>query len=131
MTQEVLGSIFFEALGVFALGSNRVAQVVDLFRHMQAHYKRMGTTNRLSSLTVEMIKQQNKQQKFQARGAETRHLVPFVLEIAQAMQAADDNLHTMTVLQCISALMDYYMTFGVVPFPAGAAKAACAVRRFV
>ena len=64
VTQEVLGSIFFEALGVFALGSNRVAQVVDLFRHMQAHYKRMGTTNRLSFLTVEMINQQNKPQKF-------------------------------------------------------------------
>ena len=107
VTQEVLGSIFFEALGVFARGSNRAAQVVYLFRHMQAYYKRISTTNRLSSLTVEMIKQQNKPPKFRAKGAETRHLVPFALEIAQAMQAADDNLHTMIVLQCISALMDY------------------------
>ena len=56
VTQEVLGSIFWESLGVFAKGRNRALQVAELFRLMKEHYVRVGTSNRLSNLTVEMIK---------------------------------------------------------------------------
>ena len=87
VTQEVLGSIFWESLGVFAKGRNRALQVAELFRLMKEHYVRVGTSNRLSNLTVEMIKRDQEPPKFRANGAENRHLVPFALEIAQAMHS--------------------------------------------
>ena len=71
-----------------------------------------------------MIKRDGKSPKLRAKGAETRHLVPFALEVTAAMHAKLGTTHSLTVYKCVSALMDYYMTFGVHPFPAAAAKAA-------
>ena len=124
VTQEVIGNVLFECLGVFAVGRNRVDQVVSLLFKLQSHYKRCGTRNRISNLTVEMIKQADKRPKLRAKGAETRHLLPFALEVAAAMYANDSSTHFLTMYKCVTALMDYYMTFGVVPFPVAAAKAA-------
>ena len=124
VTQEVIGNVLFECLGVFAVGRNRVDQVASLFLKLQSHYKRCGTRNRISNLTVEMIKQADKRPKLRAKGAETRHLLPFALEVAAAMYANDSSTHFLTMYKCVTALMDYYMTFGVVPFPVAAAKAA-------
>ena len=39
--------------------------------------------------------------------AETRHLVPFALEIAQAMHSYLNTIHSMSVLRCIIALIDF------------------------
>ncbi len=116
-TQEVLGSVMFGGLGKFATGKNRKEQVADLQQKMKDHYKRLGTPNKINALTQEMIKQKGKAPKLRAKGAETRHLVPFGLEIATALHAAEESAHTLTVLKCISALFDFYMCLGVSPFP--------------
>lgn len=121
-TQEVLGSLFFESLGTFATGPNRKEQVADLHRKMVDHYKRMGTSNRIFNLTPEMIKAKSKPPKLRAKGAETRHLVPFGLEVATALHAAHQTTHSFTMLQCVSALMDFYMCMGTRPFPAEHAR---------
>ena len=92
-TQEVLGSLFFESLGTFATGPNRKEQVADLHRKMVDHYKRMGTSNRIFNLTPEMIKAKSKPPKLRAKGAETRHLVRFGLEVATALHAAHQTTH--------------------------------------
>ena len=51
--------------------------------------------------------------------------MPFCLEVAVAMNAQLATTHALTVLKCVSALMDYYMTFGVRPFPKEQARTAC------
>ena len=68
VTQEVIGNVLFECSGVFAVGRNRVDQVVSLLLKLQSHYKRCGTRNRISNLTVEMIKQADKRPTLRAKG---------------------------------------------------------------
>ena len=63
--------------------------------------------------------------RLKAKGAETQHFVPFALEIAASMHANFNNSHTITVLRCLSALMDFYMCLGVSPFPKSKAQNAC------
>ena len=53
------------------------------------------------------------------------HLVQFGFEISTAMHANYDNEHSLTVLRCVSAFMDFYMCLGVSPFPKNQAKLAC------
>ena len=125
LAQEIVGNVLFEALGVFAAGRNRKEQVQDLQSKMKDHYKRMGTKNRINQLTAEMIKRDGKAPKLRSKGAESRHIVPFALEIATAMHANGPNDHTLTVLRLVSALMDFYMTLGVRPYPVELAKKAC------
>ena len=122
VTQEVLGSVLFEALGTFARGRGRTAQVQDLLVKLKEHHGRMRTPNRLNALTVDMIKRDGKAPKMRAKGAETRHLVPFALEVATAMHALLDTTHSLTVLQCVSALLDFCMTFGISPCPEATAR---------
>ena len=117
LAQEILGSLFFECLGVFARGRNRKEQVLDFEQKLKAHYKRMGTTNRINHVTPEMIKRDGKPPKFRAKGGETRHCVPYALEIGVAMHAANPNEHTARVLECIDGLMEFYMLLVVRPFP--------------
>ena len=71
VTQEVLGSLLWESLGVFARGRSRAAQVTDLKDKMKEHYKRMGTGNRINNITLEMIKADGRSPKLRAKGAET------------------------------------------------------------
>ena len=63
--------------------------------------------------------------RLKAKGAETRHFVPFGLEVAASMHANFNNSHTITILQCLSSLMDFYMCLGVSPFPKSKAQNAC------
>ena len=124
VSQEILGSILFQCLGVFALGENRAARVADLFVKLKQHYERMRTPNRLSALTVEMLKREGKAPKLRAKGSETRHLVPFGVEVAAAMHAFLKDDHSLTAWKCLSALLDLMMCFGAKPFFVDAVKRA-------
>ena len=117
MAQEIIGNIFWESLGTFAKGKNKEAQLSDLQFKMKAHYSRMKTMNRIGNLTRDMVRSEGKSPKLKAKGAETRHVVPFALEIATALHAQYGNKHSENVLRCVSGLMDLYMTFGIRPFP--------------
>ena len=123
--QEILGNIFYECLGPFAMGRNKKEQLSDFIQKMKAHYKRMGTPNRIGNVTLDMLKRDGKAPKLRAKGAETRHVAPFALEIATAMYANDPNEHTNNVLKCVSGLMDFYMIMGMEPYPVAEAKVAC------
>ena len=124
-TQEICGNIFWECLGIYAVGKNKKQQIGDFVMKLKAHYKRMKTPNCISTVTLDMLKKDGKAPKLRARGAETRYVVPFALEIAVAVHAEIQSEHTHNVLMCVSALMDFYMTFGVRPFPKDDAKIAC------
>ena len=124
VAQEIVGNVFYEALGTFAAGKNKTIQVANLQLQLKAHYRRMRTGNRIGQLTIEMLKKDGKAPKLRAKGGETRHVVPFALEIAIALRAAADSEHSFNVLQCVSALMDFYMCLGVRPFPMDCAREA-------
>ena len=112
-------------LGLFAIGRNRKSQLEDLVLKMKDHYRRFRTGNKIGALTGDMVRRQGKAPKLRAKGAETRHLVPFGVEIACAMHAANPTTHTLTVCKLASALLDFYMTLGIQPFPVKDAKSAC------
>ena len=56
-----------------------------------------------------MIKGQGKPPKLKTKGAETRSLISYGLQAAIAMHAQQQSVHSLTVLKCISSLLDFYM----------------------
>ncbi len=125
LSQEMMGNMLFESFGPFAIGRNRKSQLEDLVLKMKDHYRRFRTGNKIGALTEDMVRRQGKAPKLRAKGAETRHLVPFGVEIACAMHAANPTTHTLTVYKLASALLDFYTTLGIQPFPVKDAKSAC------
>ena len=99
-----------------------------MWSKLQSHYKALETTNRMQTLTTDMIKQDKKPPKLRAKGAETRGCLPWGLELAQEMAEPTPSAHTETVAQCISRLMDLYVLMGVDSFQP--AQARDAVRMF-
>ncbi len=125
VAQSIIGNIFFESYGCFAIGHNRKEQLEDLKTKQTSHHKRMRTPNWIGNITADMVKRDAKPPKLRAKGAETRHVAPFALEIATAMYAANQNKHTENMLKCASGLMDFYMIMGMRPYPVEQAKSAC------
>ena len=110
---------------MFAIGKTRKEQIEDFVKQLKNHYKRMQTPNRVNNMTLEMLKKDGKAPKLRAKGAETRYMVAFALEVATSVHAYKQNDHTYKCLKCISALLDFYMTFGLDPYPVDKAKEAC------
>ena len=79
----------------------------------------------LQGLTVEMIKQTRKSPKLRAKGAETRHLVPFGVLLAQDMAEVRDDTHGNTVLKLASCPFDLYCLFATRPVDFRACADAC------
>ena len=115
IAQEIVGNIFWEALGSFAPGKNHKLQVAELERKLKAHYSSMKTRNRIGHLTKDMIRRDGKALRLVAKGAKTKHVVPFALEIAVALHAAKGDEHSYKVLQCVSGLLDFYMCSAMKP----------------
>ena len=72
-----------------------------------------------------MIKADKKPPKLKPKGAETRCLVPFALELAQQLRNLIGDIRTLTILKCFSALLDFYMVMSSTPFVQQHAKDAC------
>ena len=122
IAQEIVGNIFWEALGLFAPGKNHKLQVAELERKLKAHYSRMKIRNRIGRLTKDMIRRNGKALRLVAQGAETKHVVPFALEIAVALHAAKGDEHSHKELQCVSGLLDFYMCSTMKPYPVQSAQ---------
>ena len=56
-----------------------------------------------------MIKQDKRGPKLRAKGAETRYIVPFALEMALQLHALLNNEHSEAIVKCFSALMYIYV----------------------
>ena len=96
--------------------------MAELERKLKAHYSRMKTRNRTGHLTKDMVRRDGKAFRFVAKGAETKHVVPFALEIAVALHAAKGDEHSYKVLQCVSGLLDFYMCSTMKPYPVQSAQ---------
>ena len=66
-----------------------------------------------------MIKQDGKGPRFRGKGAETRHLVGFGLELSQNMNdASGGTIHYRQLLSLMVNLMNFYGMFGQIRFDA-------------
>lgn len=124
-TQDMLGNLFWEALDVVCNGRGRKAKVDDLWSRIREYYKEFHPTTMLQGLTLEMIKQQKKSPKLRAKGAETRHLVPFGVLLAEEMAKIRSDVPGTTMLKIASGLFDLYSLFASEPFDAKACADAC------
>ena len=74
-----------------------------------------------------MVKQDGKGPKFRGKGAETRHMVPFGVVLAEQMATAagGDNVFYNQLLTMMGHLLGFYTTFGEYPYNAEKASESC------
>eukprot|EP00974_Lingulodinium_polyedra_P131785 11219082-Lingulodinium_polyedra.AAC.1 len=72
-----------------------------------------------------MSRQEGKARKFRCKGAETRRLMFFGLECAQAMYNHVSTTHNLTIPQCVSSLMYFYHSMPMETWRLDVAGAAC------
>ena len=92
---------------------------------LKEHHKHSSPPRSLQNLMVEMLKQQVKPPKLRAKGAETRGVVGFAAECAQKMHANSPTVRNTTVLKCVSALLDFFVTLNLPSWRPDLAKNAC------
>ena len=114
-SQDILGNIFWEAMPVVCSGRSHKAQVHDLWDRIRKYNSEFKPTTVLQGLTVEMIKQRGKSPKLRAKGAETRHLVPFGVLLASEMHDILGTTRSETILKVATSLFDLYCLFGAEP----------------
>ena len=78
-------------------------------------------------MTMDMVRRVGKAPKLRAKGAETRHVVSFGVEVARAMHAHACDQYSAQVLRRVEGLLEFYLTFGVEPYPTEVAQKACLV----
>jgi len=122
----VLGNIFFAALAVksFLPGRSRADSVKVLLLKIKAYYRRANPPTKINSLTVDMIKRDGKKPKLRLKGAETRHLVPFCVELAEECYKVTKTPYWFQILQLSRNLLTFYMCLGVSPYDAETAAVA-------
>ena len=117
VSQEAIGNLFFMYIcGSYCTGSNRAEKLRDLWLKIKAYYKEAKPPTTLSSITMEMVRQQGKSPRLRAKAAETRHLVPFAFQLAQDMLAVDKSALNQTIYAMFKHLYTFYMTMGVSPY---------------
>lgn len=114
-TQDILGNIMWEAMPVVCTGRSQKAQVQDLWGRIKKYNDEFKPTTCLQGLTLEMIKKPKKSPKLRAKGAETRHLVPFGVLLASEMHEVLGTTHSGIVLRVATLLLDLYCLFAERP----------------
>ena len=110
VAQDLAGNVLSEYIDKFANGRNRKEKVTFCWQKLKKYYSSMKPTSRLDALSWPMVKRDGKAPKLKAKGAETRGVVPFVVQLAMEMHAeAPDELHYKTVACCATSLLDFYI----------------------
>ena len=110
VTQEVLGNIFSEFMDKGGLpGSTQKIRCEALWKKLQNWYKVYNPTSQIQTLNVKKFKKgDGSAPSLKGKAAESRHLTPFAVHLAQELHLKYDTEHTLHVLQCATALMDFY-----------------------
>ena len=111
VSQDILGNLFHEALGTNVLeGRSKKDSCVSLLNKIKKHYREVNAPTRISNLSVEMIKVCGKKPKLRTKGAETRHLVPFGVRLAEEMHTDDPSPKNLIILKMMRHLLTFYMS---------------------
>ena len=124
VSQDILGNLFWEYLALLP-GSNQDKRVKALLLEIKEHQRKFNSPTKLQGLSLEMIKRDKEPPKLRTKGGETRSLMSFAVQSALTMQRQLDTVHSLTVLKCISALMDFYMLMSLDEWHPEAASKAC------
>jgi hypothetical protein len=110
VTAEVVGNIFWEYLQKMTRNKLEI-RVQKLWIRLKDWYKINHAPSRLQGLTKDMIKKQKSKlaPKFKGKGAETRYLAPFCLDLAWEMNEKFQTEHTHLVFMMIQALNEFYI----------------------
>ncbi len=115
--QDAAGAFLYELIRYHGfLDGNTVEQRANsLWKLINWLYKQLGPPNRLQTITVEMIckKKVGAKPKLRTKGAEMRHLVPCLVEIAKRSHDHVGSPHTKCILDLFSRLLDFYMSIGL------------------
>ena len=125
VAQDILGNVFWEAVETLVEGGNRGLRMKAFWCKLKDHYKLAKPPCQLQGLTEEMLRKDGKSPKLKAKGAETRHLVPFALEVATEMHQKSQSVHSKTVVRCTVSLVELYLHMGMEPYRPQAAADAC------
>ena len=109
VTQEIIGNVMWEALEALFVASNREKRKVLLWADLKRYYKLTKPPSQIQGLTVEMIKKDKKAPKLRAKGGETRHVLPYAVELARRLHDKYETQHSFTVMKCVGHLFDWYM----------------------
>ena len=122
VTQDVAGHVLWECMHELYTG-NPEQKLAQLKAKLRQYYQEFHAGSQIDNLTKEMLKKPGKAPKLRAKGAETRHLVPFLVILCNEAAPARADAHGRTRAQMSAALMDFYLQLGHQPFNAAAAKA--------
>ena len=90
VAQDCLGNFIYFLLDRFP-GASKDKRLSSVFRSMQSFYRRSSVDNRLDTLSMGMLRKTDKKTnkvsapKLRASAGETRSLIPWSLEIAEAL----------------------------------------------
>ena len=125
-TQDAVGNCLYVFLqSGLVVGRSMDEKVQSLWLKLRKHYQLFSPPSQIQGLTAEMIRQSGKGPKLRAKGAETRGVVPFALECAIEMNEHCQTTKSLTILQCLSSLMDFYMLMQLDTWHRHVAAAAC------
>ena len=109
VSQEISGNIFWEAvLHLRMPGRNQALRIHSLWVRIKAYYAARKPTSQLQKLTQPMVKKDKKPPRLRSKGAETRHLVPYAVQLAQQLHDMYGTEHTHWVLDMVTMLNKLY-----------------------
>lgn len=116
VSQEALGNLFHYFMTKMSVGKNKSERLFVLWRKIKDYYDRSRPPSRLNKLTEEMVKRSGKSPKLRAKGAETRHLVPFSVELCDDLCKNEPTVFHETLLSMFKHLYSFYQRMGKEPF---------------
>ena len=117
-SQDALGNLFFLCIGIDQLftGRNREIRTLALWQDIKQYYQIAKPQSRIQGLTYPMIKADKKGPKLRLKGAETRYLIPFGVDLARRLvEKRPSPLHE-GVLKIFESLLAVYDSFAAEPF---------------
>ena len=118
VSQEAIGNLFYYFIGLkFVPGNNQQERIQYLWTRISEYYKRARPPTRISNLTLEMVKRKGKSSRFRGKGAETRHLVPFCVELTEWILTQAPTTMNQSLADMFGQLFRFYNTMGTQPFP--------------
>ena len=121
VSQDTLGNLFYAFwYSPLSKARNQTTKTLELLALIKEYYKQYKPQSRITGLTVEMIKRDKSGPKFRAKGAETRHLVPFGLILANKMAeaAGGHDVFYNHLVSLMQHLVTFYNTYGQIPYDA-------------
>jgi hypothetical protein len=108
VSQDILGNVLWEAVNWLGWPGNQANRVHQLWVWISQYYKDTKAPNKLEGLTLGMLRRPSEAPKLRAKGAQTRHLVPFGVLVAKALWLHVQCDHTKNVLDLATALLDIH-----------------------